>query len=221
MSYSTGARDALKAFGLEKTALNARLVGLLSGTALGAGLAREGEGVQGAIVGAGAGFGVGAGLSRAGRRLRPAAKPVMKTADFRGGVNFRPKDFPVGFSTGVSDTRERMMGMGRWVPRSVIERTISGLDGGLDAQAIKELEADRGRYLQPATGAALGAGAAYFAAPKAVGPAGKILGALVGAGAGSLLHASKKGQRQADVDEALRGIGTEAMILNRLRREAS
>ena len=63
-AFTVGQLDAFEAFGLEKTALNARLMGTLAGGALGAMAAPEGEGLQGAILGGGAGYLGGAGVSR-------------------------------------------------------------------------------------------------------------------------------------------------------------
>lgn len=66
-AYAIGQLEALEAFGLEKTAVNARLLGTLAGSALGSMAAPEGEGLQGAILGGAGGYLGGAGLSRLGQ----------------------------------------------------------------------------------------------------------------------------------------------------------
>lgn len=196
-AYDSGATQALAHFKLA----NARLIGTLGGLAAGYALSpSEEENGRAAILGGAGGYATGAAVSRG----LDGVKALLKKADFGVGLNI-PKT-PFGINVGQKD--ERLEGMHRWVPRGYIERAHEGLDAGLDEQAILELEAQRGNAMHPMLGAGAGAAAAHFGLPGS-SISTKLLGALVGAGAGSTFNNLTRPLREEDMAEALKGVQLE------------
>jgi hypothetical protein len=107
-------------------------------------------------------------------------------------------------SIGLKDQRERLPGMGYWVPRSTLERGFQYVDQGVDPETITALEAEKGTLLDPAVGAALGTVGALKFIPKS-GIVGPLLAGLTGAGLGASYNRLTRDRRIAEGIEALRG----------------
>jgi hypothetical protein len=138
---------------------------------------------------------------------------------------------PQGASLGLSSKDERLEGMNRWVPRSTLERAFEGSAAGFDDQALVEEAVASGNLKHPAVGAVLGAALAHLAtrghagtlARYGVSPslAPKILGGLVGAGAGSTYNNATAGQRGVEMHEALKGVHHERRRAQPTAQEAT
>jgi hypothetical protein len=277
-----GSVAALAAFGLSKEArffTNPRLMGALAGAGVGAFMAPEGQGLQGAALGGTAGYlggaAIGGGARAAAGRVQnmfrrpvtgaasaapagargplitpvpqhPIPTPPMLPAGVGGqfisppmgprpaapfargaedakivtasylehGINKVAMEFGVGtnlpgtpLNVGYShkSKEERLPGMNRWVDRDVLERALQGTSDGLDAQALVDLEGDRGRLSHPALGALLGGGLTKHFLPKS-GNAGAALASLIGAGSGALYNQATAGDRRDSMVDALRGV---------------
>lgn len=163
-------------------------IALTAGT--GALLAPDEEKKRGAIL--------GAVLGLVGQQM------FAKKADYNLGLPI--PGTPLGLS--LSPREERLKGMNRWVPRSTLERAFEGIDNGYDDVALIEAEADRGRLLDPAIGAAAGAGLLHYALPKS-GLSGAVAGGLGGLIAGGLYNRVRRNDRAKDMYEALQGVYNE------------
>lgn len=322
MSTLNGHVAALAAFGLEKEARwfrNPRLMSTLAGAGLGGALARDGEGLQGAVLGGTTGYIAGAGMARGAQALgrgvaalknrvsgavtarqpmnqaraawgdyaqahaqqaaktnngrahwkattgagldqqlrthmatarglpaggaamppsgarRPTGPMYPHGGGFRGsedgmivtaaaralqtfgldktaflefGTGFPIPGLPIQPGVSLKPKDERLPGMDSWVDRNVIERAMKGTREGLDAQALVDLEGDRGRFKTPLTAAALAAALTKYKMPSA-GNTGAILAGLIGAGGGALYHNATEGSRRDSMVDALRGVYTE------------
>lgn len=129
---------------------------------------------------------------------------VAKVAyEFGVGTNLPGTPFNVG--TNLKSKEERLPGMNSWVDRDLLERALQGTSEGLDAQALVNMEADRGSLMHPALGA-LGAGAAVKKYLPKSGNTGAVLAALLGAGGGALYNQFTAGDRRDSMVDALRGV---------------
>jgi len=118
---------------------------------------------------------------------------------------------PQGVTGNLSDKTERLPGMNRWVPRSVLERALQGVDQGYDDRALIEEAASSGNIRDPLLGAAVGAALAHHGIAPTL--TSKVLGGLAGAGLGSFLNRATTGNRESRMREALKGVHRERASL--------
>lgn len=130
-----------------------------------------------------------------------ALTPKTAGVEFGGSI---PISNWGGVGMSLKDQRERLPGMGKWVPRHMLERGFERVDEGLTPEEFVALEENRGSLTSPLLGAALAAGGAYRVLPTAGGPTALLAG-LGGAGIGSLVHHLTKNRRRAEALDAYRG----------------
>lgn len=129
----------------------------------------------------------------------------VKQAALEFGVGTQIPGTPIGVSTNFKGKTERLNGMDRWVNQDVIERAFKGTSEGLDAQALMDLEAQRGSLLHPLLGGGAAAALSKYKVPSA-GNLGAALAGLLGAGAGAFYNQVTSDNRREDMSEALRGV---------------
>ena len=122
-----------------------------------------------------------------------------------GSVDFgfsAPLPFTGGVGMSVKGQKERLKGMGQWVPRETIERAFENVDSGVSPEEAALDEADRGELLEPLVGGGAAALAAHRLLPKS-GVPGKVLAGLLGAGVGGLHNAAGRDSRAQGMYESM------------------
>jgi hypothetical protein len=104
-SYAIGQLEAFESYGLEKVAVNARLMGTLAGSALGSMAAPEGEGLQGAVLGGGMGYLGGAGVSRGWQGAKALAGKGMEAMPGTGGKSLVGDLSTIGLTDPLSNLK--------------------------------------------------------------------------------------------------------------------
>ena len=134
---------------------------------------------------------------------------VASLDEFKIGIDLG-LSIPVagGIGLGVKDQRERLPGMGRWVPRSAIERGFNYADDDASPEDVAESEASRGVIGHPLLGAALAAAGARKFLPNS-GLMGPLLSGVAGLGLGAAYHHATKDRRVEEGMEAYQGASRE------------
>lgn len=233
-AYKLGKLDAAIGFGLEKDAwANLVLPGV--GAALAYGLAPRGEEGQAAALGALAGFGGQAALRGAFSPVAKAVAPSklkLPTPEMFGHAALdegwsrvkkymtdpRPKtasldiggSIPIpglgGLGLTYKDQRDRLSGMSRWVPREALERGFDYVDSGASEDEAVDQERSRGGGSSALFGAGLGTLIGHGVFPgQRHGLAPMLLGGLLGAGTGSLVHRLTASDREEMARQAYTG----------------
>ena len=160
--------------------------------------------------------------TRAEYARNPPTPGQNKTSAYEmtGSFNYQIPGTPFGFR-GEPEKAERLSGMGRWAPRSVIERAFAGIEHGEDPEALIAQARDAGSIGDPLLGAALGAMAypTITGSPDAL--RARLIGALAGGSLGSLVNSIGADRREALMREALRGAELERQRFPMSRREDS
>jgi hypothetical protein len=187
--------------------------------AAGAALAPEGETAQGAALGLGAGLlthqagqAVLSPFKRVGQALQrtptvPTTMHAPKIAGFNVGIQGPNSPVRVSYNFDDKEPTERLNGMNRWVPRSLLEKAMQGRDAGVSPDQLIHEAGHAGEFSMPLSGAALGA-----AVGGAVGGmrdstlAGSLIGGLSGGVLGHLSHRAGRKEREANMAEAVKGV---------------
>lgn len=135
------------------------------------------------------------------RRLGPTLHGFGKFGSFDFGVS-APIPFSGGMGMSVKGQKERLKGMGQWVPRETLERAFENVDAGVSPEEAAMTEADRGEIIDPLIGGGAAALAAHRFLPKS-GVPGKVLAGLLGSGVGSLHHGMGREGRAKGMYESM------------------
>lgn len=134
---------------------------------------------------------------------------MNKTSSYEGLLNYGYSipGTPVGLRMDT-EKAERLPGMSRWAPRSLIEDAFLAQESGVDEDAAVEHAANKGLISDPL----LAAGAGALAAPMLVGGPemqSRLIGALAGGSLGLAANLYGREDRRRMMREALKGVALE------------
>jgi hypothetical protein len=214
------------------------LAGAAGGAMLGWSTAPLGEEGSGAMYGALTGLGLGSlgraaniiGYRKARNAVTGAKKPISyfdpesgqmvrttqgnlyrmnKTSSYEGllSYGYSIPGTPLNLRMDT-EKAERLPGMSRWAPRSIIEDAFLAQESGADEDVAVEHAANKGLLMDPL----MGAGAGALAAPMLVGGPelqSRLIGALAGGSLGLAANLYGREDRRRMMREALKGVAVE------------